>query len=251
MEYTAEVLRGWPADGARERLEIVKQGVVLVNGDVVSMQADGTVDKVGATKSKRVGLVVRGNGDSSSALNSTGVYMTPQPVKTITAMSWSGGVVTATATAHGFYSGNSVISGATITSGTTVTIAGVTPAAYNGTYVVTVTDANTFTFALAANPGAVTVQGTAQLASGFNSGKAVVLWGNYIVRTQNFTAGAWAPGSPVTAASGKYVLAAGQGNADGTYTVTATNTIDPELGYCIRVQGATGTESAHIVIVAF
>lgn len=239
MEYTAEVLRGWPADGARERLEIVKQGVTLVNGDVVSMQTDGTIDKVSATKSKRVGLVVRGNGDSSSAANSYGKYMTPQPTKTVTAMTWSGGVVSVTITGHGYSTGN------------LVTIAGVTPVGYNGTYNITVVDANTFSFLLAANPGTVTVQGNAQLSGISNSGKAVVLWGNYIVRTQNFTAGAWAPGSPVTAASGKYVLAAGQGNADGTYTVTATNTIDPELGYCIRVQGATATESAHIVIVAF
>lgn len=239
MEYTAEVLRGWPADGARERLEIVKQGVTLVNGDVVSMQADGTVDKVSSTKSKRVGLVVRGNGDSTSAANSYGKYMTPQPTKSITAMTWSGGVVSATITGHGYSTGN------------LVTIAGVTPAGYNGTYNITVVDANTISFLLASNPGTVTVQGTAQLSGVSNSGKAVVLWGNYIVRTQNFTAGSWAPGTPVTAQNGKYVIAGGQANADGTYTVTAGNTLDPELGYCIRVQGATATESAHIVIVAF
>jgi hypothetical protein len=239
MEYTAEVLRGWPADGARERLEIVKQGVTLVNGDIVQMQTDGTVDKVGATKSKRVGLVVRGNGDSTSAANSYGKYMTPQPTKNVTAMTWSGGVVSVTITSHGYSTGN------------LVTIAGVTPTGYNGTYNITVVDANTFTFLLASNPGTVTVQGTAQLSGVSNSGKAVVLWGNYIVRTQNFTAGAWAPGSPVTAKNGKFEIAAGQGNADGTYTVTATNTIDPEVGYCIRVQGATTTESAHIVVVAF
>lgn len=237
MEYTAEVLRGWPADGARERLEIVKQGSVLVNGDVVEMQADGTIDKVSATKSNRVGLVVRGNGDSTSAANSYGKYMTPQPTKSITAMSWAGGVVSATSTAHGYATGN------------LITIAGVTPAGYNGTYTVVVVDANTFTFQLASNPGTVTVQGTAQLSGVSNSGKAVVLWGNYIVRTQNFTAGSWAPGTKVTAASGKFAIASPMSQS-GT-TPFAVTEGDPEVGFCIRVQGATATESAAITIVAF
>jgi DMSO/TMAO reductase YedYZ molybdopterin-dependent catalytic subunit len=113
-----------------------------------------------------------------------------------------------------------------------------------------VTGANTYTIQIATNNGTITT-GTATLVGVSNSGKAVVLWGNYIARVSNFTAGAWAPGSPVTAQNGKFVLAAGQGNADGTYTVTATNTIDPEVGYVLRVQGATTTETAHIVIVAF
>ena len=40
-----------------------------------------------------------------------------------------------------------------IVSGTKVTISGVTPAAYNGTYTVTVTGSNTFTYSLNNNPG--------------------------------------------------------------------------------------------------
>lgn len=226
MEYTAEILRGWPADGARERQELIKQGSVLVNGDVVEMQADGTVDKVGATASKRVGLVIRGNGDSGSSANANGVFMTPQPSKTVTAMSWSSGVVTVTVAGHGYATGN------------VVTIAGVTPAGYNGTYSITVTGANTFTYALASNPGAVTVQGTAtQTSTRSGSGKALVLWGNYIAKVSNFTAGAYVPGSPVTAASGKFALANG--------------TTDPEVGFVLRVQAANGTETAHITLVAF
>lgn len=226
MEYTAEILRGWPADGARERQELIKQGSVLSNGDVVEMQADGTVDKVSATANKRVGLVIRGNGDSQSGANANGLFMTPQPAKTVTAMSWSGGVVTVTVTGHGYATGN------------IVTIAGVTPAGYNGAYSVTVTGANTFTYALASNPGAVTVQGTAtQTSTRSGSGKALVLWGNYIARVSNYTAGAYVPGSPVTAVSGKYSLANG--------------TTDPEVGFVLRVQAASGTETAHLTIVAF
>ena len=225
MEWTAEVLRGWPADGALERSEQIKQGVVLVNGDVVAPQVDGTVDKVGGTNSNKVGLVVRGNGDSASAANANGVYMTPQPAKTITALAWSAGTVTATLAGHGYVTGNIVTIAGSAVSGTSP----------NGTYVITVVDANTFTFALATTVGTVTTPGTATLKSTMNnSGKAVVLWGNYIVRTSNYTAGAFVPGSPVTAANGKFALANG--------------TTDPEVGFVLRVQGATATESAHLVI---
>lgn len=241
MEYTAEILRGWPADGARERVEIVSQGATLVNGDVVSLQADGTVNKVGATKSKRVGLVIRGNGDSGSAQNAMGRYMTPQPTGSVTA-TWAGGLLTVTHTAHGFVTGNQVTIAAT--AGST------TFANYNGTYTITVVNANTYTVAAPTNNGTITT-GTAQRTGVANSGKAVVLWGNYIAKVSNFTAGAWAPGVAVTAQNGKFAIAAGQGNADGTYTVTATNTIDPEVGYCLQVQGSSASETAYVVIVAF
>jgi hypothetical protein len=67
MERTAEIIRGWPYDGSLERVEPIKAGSTLQNGDWVTKQTDGTVDKVGATASNAVGLVIVGNGDSSSA----------------------------------------------------------------------------------------------------------------------------------------------------------------------------------------
>lgn len=67
MEYNVRVLRGWPMDGAMERVETIKSGVTLQNGDWVEKQADNTIDKVGATKTNKAGLVIAGNGDSSSA----------------------------------------------------------------------------------------------------------------------------------------------------------------------------------------
>lgn len=70
MEYTAQVLRGWPGEGGLERLETVKVGSTLINGDVVLKQADGSVDKVSTTSSGAVGLVIRGNGDSGSVVTS-------------------------------------------------------------------------------------------------------------------------------------------------------------------------------------
>lgn len=67
MERNAEIIRGWPYDGSLERVEPIKAGSTLQNGDWVTKQTDGTVDKVGATASNAVGLVLVGNGDSSSA----------------------------------------------------------------------------------------------------------------------------------------------------------------------------------------
>lgn len=70
MEYTAEIIRGWPYDGSLDRNETIKSSVTLTNGDWVAKQSDGTVDKSGASANAFVGLVIQGNGDSGSAVNS-------------------------------------------------------------------------------------------------------------------------------------------------------------------------------------
>lgn len=67
----------------------------------------------------------------------------------ISVIAWAGGVVTVTTTtSHGLGTGE------------LVTIAGMTPAGYNGTYECTVTAANQLTYALTNNPGASVVLGT-------------------------------------------------------------------------------------------
>jgi hypothetical protein len=75
---------------------------------------------------------------------------------TLTSLTSSSTTATATKTAHGF------------TTGQYVTIAGATPAAYNGTYVITVTDADhfTYTFAGGTSPatGVITAQTSVTLA---------------------------------------------------------------------------------------
>jgi hypothetical protein len=70
----------------------------------------------------------------------------------ITSQTWTANVATTTTTApHGIPNGDVV----------TVTIAGVTPAQYNGTFQATSTGASTFTYPLTSNPGGpATVQGT-------------------------------------------------------------------------------------------
>ena len=71
-----------------------------------------------------------------------------------TGTSWSGGVITfVTAASHGFVTGNAV------------TVSGVSPSGYNGTFTVTSTPTSTkFTAAYAANPGAWTSGGTVTTA---------------------------------------------------------------------------------------
>jgi hypothetical protein len=69
MERLAEIIRGWPYDGSMDRSEPIKSGSTLQNGDWVTKQSDGTVDKVGGTANILSGLVVVGNGDSASASN--------------------------------------------------------------------------------------------------------------------------------------------------------------------------------------
>ena len=77
----------------------------------------------------------------------------------LTGITWASNTATATTSAA-----INLSTGQTFTT----TIAGAIPAGYNGTYVATVTGANTFTFALAANPGTETTPGTYMPAnSGF------------------------------------------------------------------------------------
>jgi len=76
---------------------------------------------------------------------------------TASAMTWANGVVTATVPAQPDAIGSSY----------PITVAGVTPAGYNGSYQGTFASPTTITYPLATNPGAVTVQGTVAFASVF------------------------------------------------------------------------------------
>lgn len=69
---------------------------------------------------------------------------------TITAASFSAGTATVTCGAHSATIGDSIV------------VAGVNPAGYNGTFLVTGTSGTTISYALAADPGAYVADGTAQ-----------------------------------------------------------------------------------------
>lgn len=111
MEYTAMIRRGWPNEGALERVEPIKAAATLVNGDWVAKQADGTVDKSAAGASAAVGLVVSGNGDAASAKNTN-----------LAVVLWSGFIVQTSNFAAGAYA-----------PGSPVTVKAGQPALGNGT----------------------------------------------------------------------------------------------------------------------
>jgi hypothetical protein len=50
------------------------------------------------------------------------------------------------------------------------------------------------------------IQGNGDSGSSAYSGKAVVLWGNFIARIKNFTAGSYSAGTPVTVKVGKITV---------------------------------------------
>jgi hypothetical protein len=60
MERNAEIIRGWPYDGSLERVEVIKTGSTLQNGDWVIKQTDNSVDKSTATTTNAAGLVIVG-----------------------------------------------------------------------------------------------------------------------------------------------------------------------------------------------
>ena len=63
-----DILRGWPKGGAVEKELIPKAGVELVEGDLVEMLTDGTVDKVtlASGDDKVVFCIVEGNKECDS-----------------------------------------------------------------------------------------------------------------------------------------------------------------------------------------
>ena len=82
-------------------------------------------------------------------------------VATVTAVSWAGNVATVTtAAAHGLAANQQV------------TVSGIAPAAYNGTYAGTVIDATHFAYSLANNPGAYVSGGTVTKMAGIKNVQA-------------------------------------------------------------------------------
>lgn len=79
------------------------------------------------------------------------------------------------------------------------------------------------------------VQGNGDSGSAANSGKAVVLWSGFIVDISNYDAvPTYAPGSPLTAKSGKLTLATGT---------------DPVVGTVLDVVAASATQTAHLSVL--
>jgi type IV pilus assembly protein PilY1 len=102
--------------------------------------------------------------DSSNA-NITALGLGTMTTKTVTSLTSVGTLATATVTAHGFTSGNTVL------------IAGASPSLYNGTYTIAVVDANTFTYTLASSASGNTATAAAT-AHNLNSGDLLDITGS-------------------------------------------------------------------------
>jgi hypothetical protein len=146
---------------------VAKTVTSAVKKVITSSGQNGSMVELDLVDSLPKDLCFQARGGSTSGSNV--IAITAEASKTITAHTWLGGVATVTSAAHGFLVGD------------VVTIAGVTPAGYNGVYeVASVPTANTFTYALAINPGASTVQGTARLGTnvtGMVTGAKVIISG--------------------------------------------------------------------------
>jgi len=115
--------------------------------------APSTLQQTGALISQGATTLAAGSTQLLTQLSDLSGILTGSVA--ITSMSYATGVVTVTTTTnHGVPSGDTVQG----------IISGVTPAGYNGSYAITSTGSNTFTYALGSDPGAVTVQGTFTLA---------------------------------------------------------------------------------------
>lgn len=88
--------------------------------------------------------------------------------------------------------------------------------------------------ATASAAAGLVVVGNGDSGSAAYTGKAVVLWGNFIASISNYAAGAYVPGSPLTVKNGVINLG-----------VVGT---DPIVGYVLDVVASSSTQTAHLTI---
>jgi len=124
--------------------------------NIVTVNVSQTVAPAPSTLQRTGAIVTQGGIDEpvgSLTLLTQASDLTPLLVSAVATSGFSRAANVATcttSTAHGFPVGEIV----------SLTIAGVTPAAYNGTFNCTITSTTEFTYALTPDPGADTVQGT-------------------------------------------------------------------------------------------
>lgn len=153
----------------------MSQNIVTVNVAITKAPAPSTLQETGAILSQGATTLTAG----TYSLIEEPADLTPllHAAAAITGVAWSGSVVTVTTTAP---------LPAHLATGTQflTTISGMTPAGYNGQFLATVTGASAFTYALANNPGAGTVEGTytftddlvAEVATFFAQGRSVSVY---------------------------------------------------------------------------
>jgi hypothetical protein len=127
-----------------------------MSNQIVTVNVSQTIAPTPSTLQKTGALISQGGTSTAPGTRSLLTQLadlTPilKGALALTSLAWNTNVVTATATApHGFDIGDEL----------ELTIAGASPAEYNGTYLCTVTTTTAFTYALMSNPGSETVPGT-------------------------------------------------------------------------------------------
>jgi hypothetical protein len=211
----------------------------LPNGATVTFGASGcgTFDNLSTTITSTPGTLsfsfsASGTAPSVSGCTVTGIASTPTTT------------VTATVPNHGFVSGEAV------------TIAGASPAAYNGTYNVTVLSVNTFSYAIpVAQTTNATTAGTASGTSttaiataanhGFTNGQTVIISGanpsgyngTFVISNVTTNTFTYTVASPLTPNISTSLLATG----GATTTVTATTAVAHGFtsGELVSIAGAS------------
>lgn len=171
----------------------------------------------------------------------------PTNILNITAATWSSSFVTITM--------NNL---ATIPTGTSVVVAGVTPAGYNGTYVVTSSSAGSFSYAKGTDPGVGTVFGTATANSAIyamNGGKARFL---YFIGQKASTPpigygnGGYGDGGygsgVIFSGTGRVYTSAGIVGNGTTATVTVPNSVYVTVGTSVTISSSTNFNGTYTVL---
>lgn len=134
--------------------------IVTVNVSQTLAPAPSTLQATGAFISQ--GATTLGTGTSQLITQISDLTSILAAPLALTSLAWAANVVTATTTAS---------LPATFEVGKTypITIAGATPAGYNGQYLATITAADTFTYPLTTDPGTETTPGTYTITDELNS----------------------------------------------------------------------------------
>lgn len=123
--------------------------IVVTNVSLTNAPAPSTLQRTGAFITQ--GGTTTAAGTTTLITEESELTAILRATAAITSLAWASNTVTVTTTApHGMSVSDQI----------SLTIAGATPAAYNGTFTCTITGASTFTYSLTPNPGANTVPGT-------------------------------------------------------------------------------------------
>lgn len=190
--------------------------IVTVNVSLQAAPTPPSLQQTGAFVSQ--GATVQSPGTFSLLTQLSDLTPLLKGAVTLTSLTWAATVVTAVASApHNLPIGDTLL----------ITVAGATPAAYNGTFLCTVTTTTQFTYGLAANPGSETVPGAFTLED----------VSELVAMATTF----FGQGTQV----GVYVLELGPGTpADGVTALTAYITANPNANY---TPGATGYFYGYLV----